>query len=63
MVLLHGSLYVIPAEAGTRFRGNDKEESAIIFALGAIKGVTPNFGKLVTDERKARGTFKSITDF
>ncbi|MCZ6926042.1 MAG: DNA polymerase III subunit alpha, partial [Rickettsia endosymbiont of Ixodes persulcatus] len=47
----------------SRFRGNDKEESAIIFALGAIKGVTPNFGKLVTDERKARGTFKSITDF
>ncbi|BBJ32235.1 DNA polymerase III subunit alpha [Rickettsia asiatica] len=46
----------------------DKEErydtgSAIIFALGAIKGVTPNFGKLVTDERKARGPFKSITDF
>ena len=41
----------------------DKEVSAIIFALGAIKGVTPNFGKLVTDERKARGTFKSITDF
>ncbi|QCS24785.1 DNA polymerase III subunit alpha [Rickettsia parkeri] len=36
---------------------------AIIFALGAIKGVTPNFGKLVTDERKARGAFKSITDF
>ncbi|MCC8406656.1 MAG: DNA polymerase III subunit alpha [Rickettsia endosymbiont of Ecitomorpha arachnoides] len=57
----------------SRFRGNDikdtennKEESArglIIFALGAIKGVTPNFGKLVTDERKARGAFKSITDF
>ncbi|AFB21471.1 DNA polymerase III subunit alpha [Rickettsia canadensis] len=41
----------------------DKEVSAIIFALGAIKGVTPNFGKLVTDERKARGLFKSITDF
>ncbi|ABV73911.1 DNA polymerase III subunit alpha [Rickettsia canadensis str. McKiel] len=41
----------------------DKEVSAIIFALGAIKGVTPNFGKLVTDERKARGPFKSITDF
>ncbi|KJV81855.1 DNA polymerase III subunit alpha [Rickettsia hoogstraalii str. RCCE3] len=37
--------------------------STIIFALGAIKGVTPNFGKLVTDERKARGAFKSITDF
>ncbi|HJD58886.1 MAG TPA: DNA polymerase III subunit alpha [Rickettsia endosymbiont of Ceroptres masudai] len=41
----------------------DDIESAIIFALGAIKGVTPNFGKLVTDERKARGAFKSITDF
>ncbi|QQV75665.1 DNA polymerase III subunit alpha [Rickettsia tillamookensis] len=41
----------------------DKEENAIIFALGAIKGVTPNFGKLVTDERAARGPFKSITDF
>ncbi|AAU04221.1 DNA polymerase III subunit alpha [Rickettsia typhi] len=40
-----------------------KDESTIIFALGAIKGVTPNFGKLVTDERKARGAFKSITDF
>ena len=37
--------------------------STIIFALGAIKGVTPNFGKLVMDERKARGAFKSITDF
>ncbi|AAY62095.1 DNA polymerase III subunit alpha [Rickettsia felis str. Pedreira] len=43
--------------------GYDKEKSTIIFALGAIKGVTPNFGKLVTDERKARGAFKSITDF
>ncbi|ABV75443.1 DNA polymerase III subunit alpha [Rickettsia akari str. Hartford] len=43
--------------------GYDKEERAIIFALGAIKGVTPSFGKLVTDERKARGAFKSITDF
>ncbi|WP_347939076.1 DNA polymerase III subunit alpha [Rickettsia oklahomensis] len=42
---------------------SDKEETAIIFALGAIKGVTPNFGKLVTDERKARGKFKSIIDF
>ncbi len=41
----------------------DDIESAIIFALGAIKGVTPNFGKLVTDERLARGAFKSITDF
>ncbi|MCC8467865.1 MAG: DNA polymerase III subunit alpha, partial [Rickettsia endosymbiont of Eriopis connexa] len=53
----------------SRFRGNDIKESAsdtdsaIIFALGAIKGVTPNFGKLVTDERAARGPFKSITDF
>ena len=43
--------------------GYDKEVSAIIFALGAIKGVTPNFGKLVTDERKGRGSFKSIIDF
>jgi len=43
----------------------DKEEiqSSIIFALGAVKGVTPNFGKLVADERKARGEFKSIVDF
>ncbi|XP_044733851.1 DNA polymerase III subunit alpha [Chrysoperla carnea] len=38
-------------------------DSSIIFALGAIKGVTPNFGKLVTDERNARGAFKSIVDF
>ncbi len=44
-------------------KSRDDIESAIIFALGAIKGVTPNFGKLVTDERKARGAFKSITDF
>lgn len=41
----------------------DKEESTIVFGLGAIKGVTPNFGKLVKDEREARGAFKSITDF
>ncbi|MGX6960145.1 MAG: DNA polymerase III subunit alpha [Rickettsia endosymbiont of Pentastiridius leporinus] len=60
----------------SRFRGNDKENgrndiksssnntgSSIIFALGAIKGVTPNFGKLVMDERLARGAFKSIIDF
>ncbi|MCC8376999.1 MAG: DNA polymerase III subunit alpha, partial [Rickettsia endosymbiont of Graphium doson] len=38
-------------------------DSSIIFALGAIKGVTPNFGKLVEEERKARGAFKSIVDF
>ncbi|HJD56167.1 MAG TPA: DNA polymerase III subunit alpha [Rickettsia endosymbiont of Pyrocoelia pectoralis] len=38
-------------------------KNAIIFALGAIKGVTPNFGKLVMDERIARGAFKSIIDF
>lgn len=41
----------------------DKEESTIVFGLGAIKGVTPNFGKLVTEEQEARGAFKSITDF
>lgn len=41
----------------------DKEESTIVFGLGAIKGVTPNFGKLVTEEQAARGAFKSITDF
>ncbi|WP_218460527.1 DNA polymerase III subunit alpha [Rickettsia sp. TH2014] len=47
-----------------RESGNpEKISSTIIFALGAIKGVTPNFGKLVTDERLARGAFKSITDF
>lgn len=41
----------------------DKEESTIVFGLGAIKGVTLNFGKLVTEEQEARGAFKSITDF
>lgn len=41
----------------------DDIESSIIFALGAIKGVTPNFGKLVMDERLAKGSFKSIIDF
>jgi len=38
-------------------------KSAIVFALGAIKGVTPNFGKLVADEWQAGGDFKSIVDF
>lgn len=37
-------------------------EHSIVFALGAIKGVTPNFGKLVEDEKKAKGAFKSIID-
>ncbi|WP_341787437.1 DNA polymerase III subunit alpha [Rickettsia endosymbiont of Cantharis rufa] len=41
----------------------DKEVSTIVFGLGAIKGVTPNFGKLVTEEQEARGVFKSIIDF
>ncbi|XVN40355.1 MAG: DNA polymerase III subunit alpha [Rickettsia endosymbiont of Argas persicus] len=53
----------------SHLRGNDikgdghSTQSAIVFALGAIKGVTPNFGKLVADERQARGDFKSIVDF
>ena len=42
---------------------DNEVNSAIIFALGAIKGVTPNFGKLVAEERAARGAFKSIIDF
>ncbi|MBL3285183.1 DNA polymerase III subunit alpha [Rickettsiales endosymbiont of Paramecium tredecaurelia] len=35
----------------------------IIYALGAIKHVTPAFGKIVEDEREARGSFTSLLDF
>lgn len=43
---------------------NESEiQSAIVFALGAIKGITPNFGKLVADERAEKGIFKSIVNF
>ncbi|MFY9589830.1 DNA polymerase III subunit alpha [Rickettsia endosymbiont of Halotydeus destructor] len=42
---------------------NPEEQKSIIFGLGAIKGVTTNFGKLVAEEREKGGKFKSIIDF
>nr|WP_245406801.1 DNA polymerase III subunit alpha [Orientia tsutsugamushi] len=38
-------------------------DNAIIFALGAIKNVTPNIGKIIVEERLHRGEFKTILDF
>ncbi|WP_342257076.1 DNA polymerase III subunit alpha [Rickettsia endosymbiont of Aspidapion aeneum] len=39
------------------------EQKSIIFALGAIKGVTVNFGKLAAEEREKGGRFTTIIDF
>ncbi len=41
----------------------DGEERSIIFAFGAIKNVTTNFGKMVVQTRENGGVFKSIIDF
>lgn len=38
-------------------------KKSIIFAIGAIKNVTANFGESVTSERTNNGDFKSIIDF
>lgn len=38
-------------------------KKSIIFAIGAIKNVTANFGEAVTSERTKNGEFKSIIDF
>ena len=38
-------------------------KKSIIFAIGAIKNVTPAFGNAVTIEREKNGAFKSIIDF
>jgi DNA polymerase-3 subunit alpha len=38
-------------------------KKSIIFAIGAIKNVTANFGSSVTAERERHGNFKSIIDF
>lgn len=38
-------------------------DGSIIFALGALKGVTPNIGRLITEERDKNGQFKTIMDF
>ena len=38
-------------------------KKSIIFAIGAIKNVTANFGEAVTSERTKNGDFKSIIDF
>ena len=38
-------------------------KKSIIFAIGAIKNVTANFGEAVALERKKNGHFKSIIDF
>jgi DNA polymerase-3 subunit alpha len=40
-----------------------QEKKAIIFALGAIKAVTVNFGKILAAERAKNGRFKTIIDF
>ena len=39
------------------------EKKSILFALAAIKSVTVNFGKIVSEERKTNGEFNSILDF
>jgi DNA polymerase-3 subunit alpha len=39
------------------------DQKSIIFAIGAIKNVTANFGEALTIEREKNGDFKSIIDF
>ncbi len=39
------------------------EDKSIIYALGAIKGVTVNFGKILAEEIAKNGKFKNIIDF
>ncbi|WP_458692774.1 DNA polymerase III subunit alpha [Candidatus Orientia mediorientalis] len=39
------------------------QDNAIIFALGAIKNVTPSVGKMIVKERLRKGQFKNILDF
>ncbi len=41
----------------------ENNKKSIVFAIGAIKNVTNNFGVEVTSERKKNGPFKSIIDF
>ena len=42
---------------------SEDDKKSIIFAIGAIKNVTANFGTAITAERKKNGPFKSIIDF
>lgn len=46
-----------------RIKKNKDDSRSIIFALGAIKGVTVSFGQEVAETREERGEFKSIIDF
>lgn len=41
----------------------NNKNKPIIFAIGAIKNVTVNFGNIVSEEREKNGKFKSIIDF
>ncbi|MCC8417379.1 MAG: DNA polymerase III subunit alpha [Rickettsia endosymbiont of Bryobia graminum] len=42
---------------------NDNGVKSISYALGAIKSVTVNFGKILEEERIKNGKFKTIIDF
>ncbi|XVN42643.1 MAG: DNA polymerase III subunit alpha [Candidatus Rickettsia vulgarisii] len=56
-----GSTYKSPAEVEFPKRSN--EVKSIAYALGAIKSVTVNFGKILEEERTKNGKFKTIIDF
>ncbi len=43
--------------------GKKNDEKTIIFAIGALKNVTANFGEAVFEEREKSGDFTSITNF
>jgi DNA polymerase-3 subunit alpha len=51
------------SEGFFKIRGNNDESKSIIFAIGAIKNVTVNFGQEIVKARAAKGPFKNIMDF
>lgn len=60
------NIKILPPDINTSrgyFSIKNTAEKTIIYALGAIKNVTANFGEIIADEVSVNGAFKNIIDF
>lgn len=59
----NNNIAIIPPDINLSRGKFYNDPQGIIYALGAIKNVTENFGNIVESERANNGLFKSIIDF
>jgi DNA polymerase-3 subunit alpha len=60
------AIQIVPADINISqgyFALDSGDHKSILFAFGAIKGVTPGVGNEIAQERNAKGVFTSIIDF